>query len=216
MSSDLQLTKFGHSAFGVTKNGASVIVDPGSLTDTIRFDGRISAIVITHDHPDHWTQEWIDRLTTADPVPIFTTPDVAEKISASHIRTVTENGKWDVDGFTLEFTPTTHARVHNSIPAITNLTCFIDRTVMYTGDSLDRLAAAHPPVLAVPIGAPWMKLGEAIDFVLAAQPERCFPVHDGVLSQAGRALATGRISWAAEQHPGGVLLDLSDGESVPV
>ena len=216
MSGDLQLTKFGHSAFGVTKNAATVVVDPGSLTNTIRFDGRIAAIVVTHDHPDHWTQEWIDHLTAAGHVPIFTTPDAAEKISASDIRPVTESGAWDVDGFTLEFAPTTHARVHESVSAIPNLTCFIDRTVMYAGDSLELQAVTRPPVLAVPLGAPWMKLGEAIDFVLAAQSERCFPVHDGVLSPAGRSLATGRIRWAAEQRPGGVLVDLSDGESVLV
>ena len=67
--------------------------------------------------------------------------------------------------------------------------------------------------LAAPAGAPWLKISEAIDYVLAVAPKRALPVHEMVLSIAGKGLANQRLSWAVEQG-GGEYFVLEPGESI--
>jgi L-ascorbate metabolism protein UlaG (beta-lactamase superfamily) len=215
MTRSLMLTKHGHSSFSVGDGEASVLFDPGSLTEEITVRGELAAIVITHDHPDHWTPEWLDRVRSSGPAPVvYTTAAVAERIGTDGAVVVESDRAVQAGPFTLAFTRTTHARVHASVPAPENLGCLVDGVLYYGGDAFVLPAGVEPEVLAVPLAAPWMKLGEAIDYVLEAAPRRTFPVHDRVLSAAGRDLAIGRIEWATGQRPGAVLLDPADGSTI--
>jgi L-ascorbate metabolism protein UlaG (beta-lactamase superfamily) len=51
-------------------------------------------------------------------------------------------------------------------------------------------------VALVPIGAPWLKIAEAIDFVRAVRPNRAHPTHDAVLSAAGQQFSD---NWVAQR-----------------
>lgn len=67
-------------------------------------------------------------------------------------------------------------------------------------------------LLAAPVGAPWLKIGEAIDYVLAVKPRRAFGTHDMTLSRVGLAMHRDRLKWATEQN-GGEFLELEPGQS---
>ena len=69
------------------------------------------------------------------------------------------------------------------------------------------------PLLAAPVGAPWLKIGEAMDYVLDVAPSRAFPIHDMTLSVAGKELGNARLAWATEQG-GGVFQVLAPGEGI--
>jgi len=69
--------------------------------------------------------------------------------------------------------------------------------------------------LAVPAGAPWMKISEVIDYVLALKPRRTFPTHEMLLSRAGKDLSNARIKGATEQA-GGEFFPLEPHESLDV
>ncbi len=43
-------------------------------------------------------------------------------------------------------------------------------------------------ILAVPINAPWTAVRDSIDFVRRIAPRSIVPIHDGLLSPAGRGL----------------------------
>jgi L-ascorbate metabolism protein UlaG (beta-lactamase superfamily) len=43
-------------------------------------------------------------------------------------------------------------------------------------------------LLLVPVAGPWLKLSEAVDYVRAVRPRVAVPIHDAVLTGAGRAL----------------------------
>lgn len=90
----------------------------------------------------------------------------------------------------------------------------INDRLYYPGDSF-AVPDAKVPVLAAPIGAPCLKLGEAMDFVLAVAPERAFPTHDMTLSVSARSMHASRLAWAAEQN-GGELVDLAPGDELDV
>ena len=71
--------------------------------------------------------------------------------------------------------------------------------------------ASDVRLLAAPIGAPWLKIGEAMDFVLAVAPRRAFGTHDMTLSRIGLDMHRARLKWATEQG-GGEFLELEPGE----
>jgi hypothetical protein len=67
-------------------------------------------------------------------------------------------------------------------------------------------------VLLVPIGAPWLKLAESIDFVRAVRPQRAHPTHDAVLSEIGQqfsdSLVAQRSGTAYSRLPHGEPIEL--------
>lgn len=50
----MNITKFEHACFVVTKNDQSIVVDPGVLSPDFQAPEHPVAVVITHLHPDHW------------------------------------------------------------------------------------------------------------------------------------------------------------------
>ena len=70
-------------------------------------------------------------------------------------------------------------------------------------------------LLAAPAGAPWLKIGDAMDYVLDVAPRRTIAVHDKTLSGFGLGMSHDRIAWAVEQG-GGTHVRLADGESIDV
>ena len=70
-------------------------------------------------------------------------------------------------------------------------------------------------MLAAPIGAPWLRIGDSIDYVLAVKPKRAFYIHDMTLSAAGKGMGSERLQWATEQG-GGQFTPLEVGDSIDI
>ena len=81
----------------------------------------------------------------------------------------------------------------------------------YPGDSYAVPKGVDVKLLAAPLGAPWLKIGEAMDFVLAVAPRQAFGTHDMALSVIGRTQHRARLRWAAEKN-GGEFLALEPGD----
>jgi hypothetical protein len=62
----------------------------------------------------------------------------------------------------------------------------------------DALHVPEEPVgtLLVPMQASWLKLAEAIDFVRAVAPGRCFGIHDGQINERGLGTTN---AWLARE-----------------
>ena len=63
----MRLTKLEHAALILEENGRKLYVDPGAFTTAITEASQTVAIVITHEHPDHWTPEQLGRILAEDP-----------------------------------------------------------------------------------------------------------------------------------------------------
>ena len=96
---------------------------------------------------------------------------------------------------------------------IDNVGVLINEMLYYPGDSYTVPDGVAVDTLAAPVGAPWLKIGEAMDFVLAVAPKRAFATHEMTLSAAGKALGSDRLKWATEQADG-VWFALTPGESL--
>ncbi|GAA5027944.1 MBL fold hydrolase [Microbacterium fluvii] len=190
------------------------MVDPGNFTDPLFDLGDLVAVVLTHEHPDHWTPEHLDRLRTAYPgVPIYGPEGVVKAAAGYDIIAVHPGDTLAVDPFTLRFFGGTHIEIHSSIPLIDNVGVLVNDEFYYPGDSYTVPKGADVQLLAAPMGGPWLKIGEAMDFVLAVSPRRAFGTHDMGLSVIGRGMHRARLKWATEQG-GGEFFELDPGDSV--
>lgn len=208
----MKVTKREHACLVVEHDGSTLVIDPGSFTSPFTVES-LAAIVITHEHADHITPEHLDRLLgDGVGVPLFAPAGVAaahpdrpwQVVDAGDVRTA--------GPFALAFFGGRHAMIHRSIPLVDNVGVMVNETLYYPGDSFtvpDRAV----DVLAVPSSAPWLKIGEVMDYVDTIRPRRAFSTHERVNSEAGQAMADARIRHVTELH-GGIFTALAPGESL--
>lgn len=195
----MKLTKYSHACFVLEKDGASVIVDPGGWSTDLVVPDTVVAVVVTHEHGDHWDMAPLKEIVSKNPdVVIYTHHDVAEKLDGLPVHTVAVGETVHVGDFALEFSGGEHALIHGSIPPVANIGVIVDDLVYYPGDSF-ALPGKTIPVHAIPAAAPWMKLAEAIDYLTELQPKRAFPTHDAILSQAGQDMTDSMLGMVAEK-----------------
>lgn len=206
----MRVIKHEHATLRVEKDGSTLVVDPGSFTSALPAIDDLAGIVVTHEHPDHWVPEQIRALRERHPrAPLFTTQAVADALDVG--ATVVAPGEVVAAGaFRLEFFGGRHNEIHSSIPIVDNVGVLVDDALYYPGDSYAVPEGREVAVLAAPASAPWLKIGEAMDFVLAVQPRQAFGTHDSLLTAAGLAMHRSRLRWATEQG-GGTFHDLDAG-----
>jgi len=212
----MRITKHEHAALRIDDHGQTLLIDPGSFTLPLDELQRLVGVVITHEHPDHWTAEHLDRILRDAPgTPVFGPAGVVRAAEGYEITEVAPGDTVTVGGFTLRFFGGVHAEIHSSIPLIDNVGVLIDDELYYPGDSYAVPEGVEVQTLAAPLGAPWLKIGDAIDFVLAVKPRRAFGTHDMTLSVIGSTMHRGRLTWATEQN-GGEFFELDPGDELEV
>ena len=191
-----------------------MIIDPGSFTLPLQDLAGTVGVVLTHQHQDHWTPEHLGAIREHSPdVPIYGPQGVADAAADFDITVVAPGDSVSVGPFSLRFFGGRHAVIHESIPVIDNVGVLVDDEFYYPGDSFSAPDGVDVRLLAAPVGAPWLKIGEAIDFVLAVRPEHAFATHDMTLSPIGLDMHRGRLQWATEQG-GGRFRPLDPGDAI--
>lgn len=215
----MKITKHEHACLAVDGDGGTLVIDPGSFSGRLVDLEAVRAVVITHEHADHWTPEHVADLRQRFPeAPIYGPAGVAAAVAASEagdvVEAVAPGDIREVGGFRLEFFGGTHAEIHRTLPRVDNVGVLIDGRLYHPGDSL--VAPGVPvEILAAPAGAPWLKIGETMDFVLEVAPKQAIAIHDAVLSEAGLRISEARITGAVESV-GGTYVQLRAGDAVVV
>jgi L-ascorbate metabolism protein UlaG (beta-lactamase superfamily) len=192
----MRLTKFSHSCVRLERDGAVLVIDPGTLSERKALDG-VDAVLITHEHFDHLDVEALaDALGKRPSIEVYTHPDVIEKLEglSGVVHPVVPGDEFTAAGFQVRTYGGLHAIIHPEIPRIANVGFFIEGTggrggVYHPGDSYDVPTDAEVDTLLVPVAGPWMKMAEAIDFARQVAPRRAYALHDGVLNDVGLQLA---------------------------
>ena len=182
----------------------------------------IVGVVLTHGHEDHiGAVPYLLKLKGDLPLIgsgltlALTEAKLKEHRLRPYTLTVKEGQVERLGPFELEFFGGKHAVIHESIPVIDNVGVLVNDRLYYPGDSYEVPEGRNVKLLAAPVGAPWLKIGEAMDFVLAVAPRMCFGTHDMTLSIIGRTMGRQRLRWATEQG-GGEFLELDAGASVDI
>lgn len=198
----MRITKYKHACFTLEIDEQVLVVDPGGFTTDFVVPNGVVAIVVTHEHGDHFDPEMLAKIYDKNPDAMFVSlPEITDKMSNHKYQAVMPGDKITVGLFNLEFFGGKHAVIHPSIPTIDNIGVMVNNSLYYPGDSFD-MPGRSVRVLALPVGAPWLKISEAMDFLTALKPELVFPTHDAVLSDIGKQLADGRLSTTANEYGG--------------
>jgi len=209
----MRITKLEHATFVVEELGSKLIVDPGGFTSPLADLTHVAAVMLTHEHSDHWSDDHLNHISAANPgVPVYGPAGVAAAAAEHLIITVSPGDEATAGPFHLRFFGGTHALIHRTIPLIDNVGVLINDRVFYGGDSLE-VPDVPVEVLAAPLGAPWMKISEGMDFAEGVCPRQAFGVHEGILSPLGVNMSHTRLAWAVEQG-GGTYHPLATGDSL--
>ncbi len=210
----MRVTKHEHAGLRIEVGGRLLLIDPGGFTLPLDQIGEAVAVVLTHEHADHWTPEHLERIGKAAPgILIFGPEGVAKAATGFDITVVAPGDTVTVEPFTLEFFGGEHIVIHESLPIVQNVGVLVNGQFYYPGDSYTVPKGVDVQLLAAPLGGPWLKIGEAMDYVLAVKPRRAFGTHDMTLSTIGRGMHRARLQWATEQN-GGEFYELDPGDSI--
>lgn len=209
----MKLTKYEHACVVLEEQGKKLVIDPGEFTKNFGEPDNVVAVVVTHVHGDHLGAENIQAIITANPgVKIFTTPEAVKHLADPHAKAVKAGDELTVGPFKLCFYGKLHKAVHAFSPQNQNVGVLVNDMFYTPGDSFTQ-PDKPVKVLAVPTSAPWLQLGESIDFVKDLKPERFFRTHDGLYNERGVATANKWFTMANEQF-GPKYLPLNPGDVI--
>jgi L-ascorbate metabolism protein UlaG (beta-lactamase superfamily) len=196
----MELTKHGHACVVLSDGDRRLVIDPGAFTEPTALDGA-SAVLITHEHPDHFVADRVRAALDADgALEIWTNRSVAAQLDGpgSRVHVVGDGDAVTAAGFEVTVHGELHAEIHPDIPRIPNIGFLVDGQVFHPGDAL---TVPDEPVttLLLPMHAPWSRTGDLIDYVRAVHADQAFAVHDGLLNETGLALVTALLG---ERGPG--------------
>lgn len=198
----MRLEKFEHACFTVEKNSQTVVVDPGEFSNDFVAPSGVLAVVITHQHADHFDEERLaDIFAANDDVLILGPADVIEQVEIENKRAVLPGETITIGPFELEFFGGEHALIHDSLPRPQNIGVLINSLVYYPGDSLV-VPTKSVDTLAIPAVAPWLTIGEAMDFLSSIRPRLAFPTHDAIASDTGKSVVDRLLSTTATSYGG--------------
>jgi L-ascorbate metabolism protein UlaG (beta-lactamase superfamily) len=200
----MRFTKLGHSCVRLEKDGAVLVIDPGTFTDAAAALVCASAVLVTHEHPDHLDADAIRAALQASPdLALWANPSITAQFAefGGRVHETRHGDALSVAGFEVHVYGRDHALIHKDIPLVANTGFLVDGDLFHPGDSL---TVPEEPVrtLLLPISAPWLKAGEMIDYFREVGPARGYAIHDAILNDNGLALVTRLMALAAA--PSGV------------
>ncbi len=189
----MKLTKHEHACVTFEKDGASFVIDPGSFSAQAgEIIAGAEAILITHEHFDHVHEAAINAaLAERTDLRVYAPAALAEVFSAhpDQFTAVSAGDELKIAGFTVTVHGSAHAVIHPDFPPVANVGYLVDEAVYHPGDAYF-VPDASVDTLLLPTSGPWMKIGEAADYVRAVRPDRVVQIHEMLLSEIGLNLAS--------------------------
>ncbi|MDO5696369.1 MAG: MBL fold metallo-hydrolase [Dermatophilus congolensis] len=196
----MRLTHFGHSCLLAEIADQRILLDPGGFSAGFEQVTGLDAIVVTHQHPDHWDADRLPDLVRANPnAQLLVEAETGEILRGKGLDAVDLASGTPValGSVTLNPVGDKHAVIHEDIPRIHNTGVVLraegEPSVFHPGDALDA-APGEVDVLCVPVNAPWCAMKETIEFVRRIGSETLVPIHDGLLQARGRELYMRQIA----------------------
>ena len=196
----MELTKHGHACVTLSRDDRRLVIDPGIFTDAAAMEGA-SAVLVTHEHPDHFAADRLRAALDADPaLEVWTNPSVAGQLEglSGRVHVVGDGDAVTVAGFDVHVHGELHAVIHPEIPRIRNVGFLVEGQVFHPGDALT-VPGEPVTTLLLPMHAPWSKTAELIDYVREVNADQAFAIHDGLLNENGLGVVGGLLG---ERGPG--------------
>lgn len=192
----MKLTKLGHSCVRLEKPGHTLVIDPGAFSDAAHALEGADAVLVTHEHADHLDPDALRAAMAEHPdLRVWAPEPVAASLAdlGDRVSTAEPDSKFTAAGFDVRTFGGQHAVIHLLLPVVANVGYLVDGAVYHPGDSFT-VPTEPVEALLVPIHAPWSKLNEVVDFVIAVRAPLAFPIHDGLLNDLGSGMVEGHIA----------------------
>jgi L-ascorbate metabolism protein UlaG (beta-lactamase superfamily) len=186
----MRLTKFGHSCLLVEEGQARVLLDPGAFSSGFEELEGLTALLFTHQHADHLDQQRLQGLLDRSPgVRVVSDEGTAGILGKAQVEVevVHDGDEFEVAGVGVRVAGRDHAVIHPDIPQVPNVGYLVGGRLFHPGDAFT-LPGQPVELLAVPAGAPWLRLSESIEYLREVRPRVAVPVHEKVLSPVGVGL----------------------------
>ncbi len=210
----MKLTKHGHACVRLEGDGGTLVIDPGTFSGDGLLDGA-DAVLITHEHFDHFDRERLRAAAQANPgLTIWTCQSVADRLGdvSAQVRTVRHGDDFQAAGFGVKVIGEWHAPNHPDTPIVQNVGYFVGDELFYPGDALTR-PGVEVPTLLVPTNAPWLKLSEMVEYLRDVRPARAYSTHDGLVNEVGGRLIDTWLGQEADKQQAD-MRRLKPGESI--
>ena len=198
----MQLTKFTHACVRLDDGDRSLVIDPGVFSEVDDAVDGTSAILITHEHPDHLDADKVRAALSRDSrLRLYAPSAVATPLAdlGEQVVTVQSGEQFEAGGFGVRAFGGQHALIHPAIPMIANLGYLVDDSVYHPGDSFT-VPSAPVATLLLPSNAPWSKAAEVIDFAIAVRAPRVHQIHDSLVTDVYAGMVEGHLGRIAGPH----------------
>ncbi len=179
----MRITKYGHSCLHISEGSASILIDPGAFSQGFETLSGLTAVLVTHQHPDHVDPKRLPLLLRGNPgAKLYADAGSVDVLAKEGIAAtpVASGDRLDV-GIPVEVFAGHHAVIHRDVPVIPNACYLVGGRLLHPGDSLTVLDRPVE-ILALPTSAPWMAVKEAIEYFRAVDPKAAIPIHDKVMA----------------------------------
>ena len=194
----MKVTKFQHACLSIEKDTTTILIDPGVFTRDLILPKRLQAVVITHDHSDHFDEKLMQRIITEHPtITIYAHESITGRFTDTQTVTIHPGETYAVGSLSLQFFGGTHAPITDGVTTPPNYGVFVDGTLYYPGDSFVLPSSLPLEVLALPVSAPWLRLDDSLSILKIARPKIVFPTHDAILSTDGKTIVDHLAAAAA-------------------
>jgi L-ascorbate metabolism protein UlaG (beta-lactamase superfamily) len=196
----VRFTKLGHSCVRLEKDGALLVIDPGIWSQAPEALSGATAVLITHEHPDHLDAGALRAALGSNAgLELWANDSVAGKFAefGGRVHAVAHGDTFTAAGFDVHVYGRDHALIHRDIPVVPNTGFAVDGEVFHPGDALT-VPEDRVPTLLLPASAPWLKASEMIDYAREVAPRRAYAIHDGILNANGLGLVENLLRLAGD------------------
>src|SRR5260370_4494610 len=174
----LRLRKFGHCCLLIDVADSRLLIDPGCFSSQFEGLEGVNARLIPHVHEDHLDIKRLCGLLEHNPNARVVCDEasavpLAERGLAPQV--VHSGDRLDL-GVSVSVYGSEHAVTHPDLPNCPNVGYMVHHRFFYPGDAFT-VPEDPVEVLAVPVGAPWMKLSEAGGYLRPCPPPVGITVH---------------------------------------
>ena len=171
----MTITKYLHSCLLIEKQNKKILIDPGiyTLQDKVLDINSLTSleyILITHEHPDHFSIDLIKKIINKYPKANIITNESVHKLlgNVNILSSIFGNE-------IVSFENILHEQLWDTeVPQNLSFTLFDELT--HPGDSLQFSKSSN--VLALPITAPWTSVTKSVEAGLKFMPKTIIPIHD--------------------------------------
>ena len=197
----MQLIKHAHACVSLIGDQGRIVIDPGTLTpDAAAAVAAAEAVLITHEHFDHFDEDMLAKALDARPeLRVYGPASVVGRWEArrGQITAVAAGDRHAVAGFDIAVFGELHALIHRDVPRVANVGYLVDEKLYHPGDSY-HVPEAPVETLLLPTSGPWTKLGEAVDYVREVAPKQAVQIHELLLAEVGQQSAKTMIGNLTE------------------